>query len=294
MAGNWGAGHHLSWTTFSTDHVERLLSRLDHEDDKSWALRALKCLCEARPDLAEGVRARASKTSGVAKAALLYCVSPADTAPIFEALAELAKGGVASLGGQPIHLVQHIDLNWTGHEALLVQLLRLRDTRLALALVESQGIDWTISELDIGPVDWWLEWLMEEGDRELVTWFCYCLSQIFARFLNSEGRQALVAEFNKSDSKFRRLLAHRVLTSLNDLTTDEFSEDAISFLLADLNREGSTTGFPEHLLGGTATENFVTERLLPLLADAKSPLSENLRNVLKQAGSRHGRRYVVC
>jgi hypothetical protein len=88
------------------------------------------------------------------------------------------------------------------------------------------------------------------------------------------------------------LLVHSVLPHFPDLTTDLFSEDTISFLLADLNRAGSAAGWPEHLLCRTATEQFVAERLLPLIADANPPLSENLRKVLRQAGSRHGRRYV--
>ena len=73
-----------------------------------------------------------------------------------------------------------------------------------------------------------------------------------------------------------------------------FHEDAISFLMADLNRKGSYFHFGEHLLGHIATEQFVNERLLPLLSAIKSPLQENLRSVLKQAGSRHGRRYMVA
>ena len=72
-----------------------------------------------------------------------------------------------------------------------------------------------------------------------------------------------------------------------------FSEDAVSFLLADLSREKMRAYFSKHLLGRTATEQFVTERLLPLLADAKQPLLKNLYEVLKEAGSRHGRRYIL-
>src|ERR1017187_3602979 len=70
-----------------------------------------------------------------------------------------------------------------------------------------------------------------------------------------------------------------------------FGADAVSFLFADLNRAGSVERWRGHLLG-TATEQFVNERLLPLVADAKPPLSDNLRKVLRQAGPRHGRRYV--
>src|ERR1035441_7843620 len=42
-----------SWTTFSREHVDRLISRLNDERNKSWSLKALKCICDARPDLVE-------------------------------------------------------------------------------------------------------------------------------------------------------------------------------------------------------------------------------------------------
>jgi hypothetical protein len=99
-------------------------------------------------------------------------------------------------------------------------------------------------------------------------------------------------EFNKAGSKFRGLLLHFVLPQRTDLTTEAFSEETISYLLADLSRDGSVD-WQGHLLGQTATEQFVTERLLPLLPGAKPPLSDNLQKVLRQAGSRHGRRYLI-
>src|SRR5260370_10400469 len=82
-----GPEDHLSWLAFSTNHVDRLVSTLG--TDGSWALSALRCLCIARPDLTEFVRARASKTSGILKAALLYCAHSIDAAPVFEALSDL-------------------------------------------------------------------------------------------------------------------------------------------------------------------------------------------------------------
>jgi len=225
---------------------------------------------------------------------LLYCAASTDLSAVFEALTELTEMSVEKRSGQLTNPIKQIELNWSGHEKLLVQLFRLRDTRLAVALLGGHTFDWTIGELEIGPVDWWLEWLREESDSESDSWFQYQMASIFARFLNPGTRQALVTEFNNSGSKFRRLLAHSILLHRIDLTTDAFCEDAISFLLADLNRDGSLHGVFGHLLGRTATEQFVTERLLPLLPDAKPPLSENLRDVLRQAGSRHGRRYVVA
>ena len=125
------------------------------------------------------------------------------------------------------------------------------------------------------------------------TWFLDQVGGLFNNHLNRDVQHEFVFEFNKPSSKFRRLLIQFVLPHLTDITTDMFSEDAISFLLADLSNEGSTSHFRGHLLGSTATEEFVTERLLPLLSDIKQPLSKNLHTVLRQAGSRHGRRYFV-
>jgi len=59
-----------------------------------------------------------------------------------------------------------------------------------------------------------------------------------------------------------------------------------------LSREGSVSLHRWHLLGRIATEQFVVERLLPMLLDAKPPLLQNIQKVIKQAGSRHGHRYL--
>ncbi|MFI5353718.1 MAG: hypothetical protein ACHQZS_12245, partial [Candidatus Binatales bacterium] len=139
----------------------------------------------------------------------------------------------------------------------------------------------------------WLEWLSEEGATTSGFFFCEEMASLLAGFADAEAREAFIAELNRPGSKFRKSLA-RILCYCSDLTTDAFSEDANSFFLADLNRCGSADYFNGHLLGIAATEKFVIERLLPLLSDAKPPLSENLRKVLTEAGYRHGRRYVVA
>jgi len=142
---------------------------------------------------------------------------------------------------------------------------------------------------EIGQIDWWLEWMLEVVSTEKGYWFVNQLGSPFAEHLNGEMQDEFVTEFNKSGSKFRRLLLYMVLPYPSDITTEAFSEDAISFLLADLSREGRISPFERHLLSQAATEQFVTERLLPRLPDAKQPLLQNLREVLRQAGSHHGR-----
>jgi hypothetical protein len=240
------------------------------------------------------VKYRASKKSGVAKAAFIYCASATDM-PVFDALSSLIVTNDEQRNQEPTHLLKQIEFNWAGKEGLFVKLLRLRDTQLAVDLLGDMVPyeNSSLGKLEIGPIEWWLEWMMEPDYQEREYWFRHQLGSLFAGYLDDHAWDAFVTEFNKADSKFRRLLLHYVLPYRSELTTEAFSEDAISFLLADLSRKGSLRGFRDHLLSSTATEQFVTERLLPLLPDAKPPLLENLQTVLRQAGSRHGRRYVT-
>ena len=106
-------------------------------------------------------------------------------------------------------------------------------------------------------------------------------------------RNAFVREFNRENSPYRNILASTVLLARDDLSINEFNEDTISFLLADLSSRKYIDALMGHLLGSTATEAFVIDRLLPLLPNAEEPLRRNLVKVLRQAGERHGRRYVA-
>ena len=283
----------LSWDSYGPDHVRHLLSTLG--TGRYFALDALKCLCVGRLDLSEAVRQEASKKSGIEKAALMYCVSPADFAPVFQALGELIEMGDEQRHEQPLQILDGLKCNWTGQEELFVQLLRLRNVQLATLLFGGSSPPTVpgLGNLNIGPIYWWLEWMMEVCASGANTWFPDQLGGLFGNHLNRDVQHKFVFEFNKPSSKFRRLLSQFVLPYLTDITTDTFSEDAISFLLATLSEEGSASHFRGHLLGRTATEEFVTERLLPLLSDIKQPFSKNLHTVLRQAGSRHGRRYFV-
>jgi len=286
--------HRLSWESFKTDHVDLLISMADDPDEDSWASRALQCICLARPDLAGVTKERASKRSSIAKAVLLYCASPKEPEPVFEALGELVNMSSEQREQQPTHLLKDIEINWAGHEALFLQVLRVRDTQLALTVIDQvySERDCPLSQFEVGPIDWWLDWLVGESDPDARYWLQERMSWLFSTFLNHEARHSFVVEFNRSGSKFRSVLARSVLLHQSDLASDEFSADAVSFLLADLNREGSV-GWHGHLLGHTATEQFVVERLLPLLSNAEDPLRANLKKVLRQAGSRHGKRYVL-
>jgi hypothetical protein len=295
IAGHGESKNELSWASFTIDHLDRLIAIADDPEDDSWALRALKCLCSGRPDLADVVKERAEVRSGLSKASLLYCAAFENDAPIFEALHELAQMSAKVRMLEPTHLLKQIKVNWAGNEVLFVKLLGLHESSLALAVVEQiyNEMECELGRIEIEGFESWLDWLIGEKDPSVRYMLLDRMSWLFATCLSKEAREAFVKEFNKSGSKYRDVLSHSILLRQNDLSTDDFSPDAISFLLADLGRIDLRNYWCGHLLGQTATEQFVAERLLPLVPEAKGLLLSNIKKVLRQAGSRHGRRYLV-
>lgn len=284
----------LDWSGISEQHVRILIQALSNPRDESWNIQALSRICRARPDLAEAVMKHVEKGSGLLCGILRYCACAGDAIGIFDALDKVARMEADERGKLPIRLLKSVELDWNGKETLFVKLLRLRDAQFGRALLdEVMHRPEAIGEIDIGPIEWWLEWIGDARRGDDGWWFAYEISSLFGRTLSPVSRSRFVAEFNRPDSRFRGLLAKSILPHFPDITTDALSDDAISFLLADLSSSRMAGGFPGHLLGSAATEQFVVERLLPLLDGAKPPLAENLRSVLITAGGRHARRYVA-
>ncbi len=288
------SNHELSWASFEIAHVNLLLSRMEDASD-IWVLDALRSICSGRQDLAELVRQIAHIKTGIQQAALLYCLSPTDLAPVFQALAELTNTSADKRLEQPIHTLQRVKLDWSGKEDLFVQLLKLRDRNLMSALFGGScppSLE-KLGTLDIGSIGWCLEWISEESCLDNDCWFVTQLGALLGAHLKLEVQQQFIAEFNNPESKYRHFLLHNIMPFFKEITADSFSEDTMSFMLADLNTRAGVQSLYGYFLGNIATEHFVTERLLPLLACAKQPLLNNLHQVLKQAGSRHGKRYLL-
>ncbi|HZG19618.1 MAG TPA: SIR2 family protein [Herbaspirillum sp.] len=286
----------LSWDCFAYDHV-KCLTELLNDKNNQWAVDALICLCKARQDLAAIVEQIAHRCTGIRRMALLHCVSPSDFTLAHEELSEIVSIEKQRLSIEPIHLLGCIRIDWADKEELLVEILRTRDRTLVshiLGHMVPVGLH-NLGEIEIGDIQFWLDWMAEESNQKNTDnlWFLSQLGSLFANYVCQEKLGEFVTEFNSGNSKYRGILSRYILVFCNGLTTDVFSEDAISFMLANLNRNDPFMHFRGHILSHTATERFIEERILPLLPKAQSPLLENLSCVLSDAGARLGRRFVV-
>lgn len=280
----------LNWDSFSQDHVQVLLSHLDIKDDVIFSAGALFNICRARPDLARYVRELASRENEIKKAVLLYCADN-NLEPVFGALTQLVGMNASERSQELTYLLSQVRIKWRGHEKLLVQLLRLKEPGSVNLLLNYY---YDMGELDIGSIDWWLHWLLDENQESSRHGFHEKLGELLAYHTSNETFSQFVDEFNKKTSMFREVILEYLFCKRHDLNLGMFTEEAISYLLEVLNRVRDIK-YPvsRYFLGAIATEQFVAKRLLPLLPGAKPPLLDNLRDVLRRAGSRHGRRYIT-
>lgn len=279
----------VSWGGLDYRHADHLVDLIQ----EFWAEEALKKFCRARPDIADFVRKKALESESSLKTTLLYCADPDDMGVVLTELERIATLTSEDREMMSFALLSKIDIDWLGQESLFIKLLKLKNIPLADALLgHSVPVRLIgLGVLDLGDVTWWLEWMREASEDGVDYWFLVKLGDVLGNYSNVQSRMDLLREVNDR-SEFRQLILDFVLQR-TEVTTDEFSNEAISYLLAELSRERGGHWIRDELLGFAATESFIVERLLPLYLSAQEPLRGNILRVLEQAGSRHGRRYLV-
>jgi hypothetical protein len=94
-----------------------------------------------------------------------------------------------------VNTLDQIHLDWSGRETLLVKLLCLRDVALAYALINALTLGGhPVGELDIGAVDWWLEWLTEVRKAGTGGLFGDRMSWVLTEHVSETTRAALLTE----------------------------------------------------------------------------------------------------
>jgi MoxR-like ATPase len=217
----------------------------------------------------------------------------------FATLAELVRlptdWDVSATNG----LSQCTEVNWEGHEALLFELLALKDKALAYPLLESVS-DFSSSRetfrgFGLGNPAEWVEWLAELGSEDDDSFFvCDRLGRFIADTSSQEDRRALVALLDEGSPAVKKVLAYNVLDRLADLRAEELSDEAIAWLVEDLRHANPTSSSRRSVLAVIATEALMENTIVPLFGEADELLKQNIVNLAEDVGRRHGRRYLTA
>lgn len=181
---------------------------------------------------------------------------------------------------------------WVGYEDALLALLKTRNAEVATTLLVPRH---PFSRIDVSlgvkDIDWWIDWLSEPQPVEM-SLLRDRLGEFIADHMDSETAIYVKDRFNNGNSRLREALSESVLNRDGLVQFDDLGADSISWLVADLERR-PISPWGNHLLSVVATEEFVESVLIPLMSDSPSDLLKvNLRQVLRECGRRHGRRYL--
>ncbi len=286
-----------AWSCFSVEHINYLESNITKNNScqDAWIQRALMQICKRRSDLANIVKINAKNKNSVEKSILLYSADKNNVEVIFDTLKELSEMTSSQRLLQPIFMFDHLDIDWQGRENIFINLLKLCDSDL-IEIFFGGSCPPTcknLGELSLGSIYWWLDWMIERSaENKSRDWFVEQLGSLLSAHLDKNERENVIAEFNKKNSKYRSVINESRILFGSDITTDDLSEDAISYLLSCLNRKDDITFLERHLLGDIATESFIDDRLIPLIKDATQPFLKNVIKIIEEASFRHGKRFI--
>lgn len=280
---------------FTAEHCRFLSGFLKTADINlaNSAILILRKICAGRSDLHPDVLAAAAGSRGMVKAAIHYCLSPAT---MFEPLESLLAMDHRTLQKEPTHLAENfLNVDWQGHEPLLLKLLGKRNVDLAGAI--SFGITFSRTKypltVEIGDIYWWLAWFREIATPNYMKYgagYLEPICSLITYVISDEKRAAFIAEFNDPASPYRRVLMQTIIQDLEDLTTGELSEDTITFLLD--KKSSNDYEYAHRILYHIADETLVNTHLLPRLKTATGNHRRELRSLLASIGDKHGIRYL--
>ena len=251
-------------------------------------------LCQLRPEFADEVTSICHSTEGIERIALLFCLD-ADASMLRKELERLDSQPDTELARQPFDIFKLANLDWreTGslYPGLLVRgIERLRSSLLGGGFPSDVkglgplGLDVVIPIMEIAAA--------LQGEAIKVYWHKHQLGSVVARYGDKDVRGYVLDQLGNGEPHVRLWIKNQVLRFMDNISTENMSEDAIAFLLSDLSHPNAIN-VAHNPLGSVASERFVTERLIPLARGASETVLKNLHLVLKAAGDRHGRRYFL-
>lgn len=247
-------------------------------------------ICKVKPELKFYLKWLSINATGVEKISILYILRHEGNDEFWKEFEKLIDNPLPS-----VKIIKEFDeLEWVNKSYIVSNIIRKRNPILFYSFLSSVRHNSTFHfELSIEEIKFIVEWLEEIkslGEKEVDLYWLFELTREFiTNNFKSDFHKEIVELFNSNSCPFRELV-ESIIFSLPVITTDSLSEDAIQFCINNLYKKN----YPDFQknLGGISTEYFVQSRLLPLLSQNDYQFKINLRNVLKQAGKSHKKRYI--
>ena len=281
------------WKVFTKNHIDIIIKGIG--DNVYSATESLATICSTRPDLAEYVKSKALVSSGMERAILFYCLDENDLTFFVSFLEDMVTKPVDEKIISEVEMMKNIHIDWAEKAELFLKIIKIRESRIINAIFPGViPADFeNLAELEIIDIEWWLDWIEELCAIKDGYWPSRQLGCLLVRYGTTATKSRVLTEFNKKDSKYRETLEKCVLEYLPNLTTDDLSEDAVSYLFSSLRNDIDLQRSYDSLLAKTATEKFIAERVIPLLSNSSGALLQGLKQIAIDSGNRHGKRYVA-
>lgn len=271
------------------DCVTQLINRGD-----GFALSALVDICSQSESCARLIEQKAEGIVDLNAALLMYCARPNGTEAVFAAIQSTLDGTISP--GAELQSLNHIELDWNGQKELFLKVLRSKNKPLIKAVLPN-GLPtefYTLGDVDFGDCVDLLDYIQSEkashtDDRD---WFVDQVASVIGCHCDLRTTRRLIKILSDEESMHRSTVSELILPYSENVMLSDMPESAVSYLLAEL-RGPKRHPLTRHLIAEVADEDFVQERLLPLLTDVEDQFQLNLRAVLEYVGQRHGRRYLA-
>ncbi len=264
--------------------IDALLLALREPVLGRWASGLLRLIVKLQPEAVRLIDPEAA--TGLEKAMRLWITRGDQAFAIY--FAALLDSEISWVS-EPVEALEAVEA-WDSD--LVIRVLRTRDLHIARPVLEAivSRVGLSDIHLDFDDPEWWVDWLAEVATEDRFA--AMRLGEVLAQFTTGAARQGLLSQF-ENRTHVRRLLGDLVLTLFAELSADDFSPNALEWILG--TAEDRADVWRPSLLARVATESMVKERLLPLLTAAIVEGRESLGSLvtlLRQIGEMHGRRYV--
>lgn len=270
--------------------IDALVNAISHPGDSSWAIDSLRRLTCELPRVGRDLEAIAeADASGLGLlATVLLRFAAGDDDGCARVLGEMI--GSTDWSVEPVFALGALQEFWPTRIELLANLLREDQAELSRSLLTS--LDFSsfgpgeVEHVAIPDLEYWLSQIVHFAKVDDIS--AVALSQFVARIADSATVAEMGAAIEASEGPRRFALCRCLLPVMPDVALVNLSNELVDWLVANIENL-KPWGSP-HPLAVHATEDFVEQRLVPLLVDSRD--GPMLRAILVHAGRRHGRRYV--